>query len=154
MPRAPTLYAAKQMLSHYCTKEMAPPPGRPIKHHVWRDGRGWVHCSTGDDFDAACHAQLARAKKHACMQKLYWERGGQARRHARYTKRRVPKPKQMTLCDVVANVTTDETSAQGVSINAVLHAEHLHKIMQRLPLALCTEQCAPPRAGPHPRSSC
>ena len=136
---ASTLCAAKQMLSHYCTKEMARPPGRPIKHHVWRDGRGWVHCVTGDDFDAACHAQLARAKKYACMQKLYWERGGQARRHARYTNRRAPKPKQMTLCDVMANVTTDETSAQDVSTNSVLHAEQMHEVMSRFPLAFCTE---------------
>ena len=73
------------------------------------------------------------------MQKLYWERGGQARRHARYTKRRAPKPKQMTLCDVVANVTTDETSAQDVSTNSVLHAEQMHEVMPRFPLAFCTE---------------
>ena len=87
-------------------KEMAP-PGRPIKHHVWRDGRGWVHRDTGEDFDAASHAQLVRATKSDCMQRLYWERGGRARRHARYTRRRMQKPRQRTLCDVVADVTTD-----------------------------------------------
>jgi len=86
---------------------MAPPTGRPIKQHVWHDGRGWVHHDTGVDFDAVSHAQQVRAAKLECMHRLYWERGGRARRLARYTKKRKPKPIQLTLCDPVHATTAN-----------------------------------------------
>ena len=66
---------------------------------------------TGEDFTAAAHALLTRAKKVECMQRLYWERGGRTRRLARYTKKRAPKPKQLTLYDAtVAGVADDDCS--------------------------------------------
>ena len=77
---------------------MAPPRGRPPADHVWDDVRGgWAHAVTGEDFDAEAHSHLVRAKKHGCMQTLYWEKGGRTRRLARYTKKRKPTGRQLTL---------------------------------------------------------
>ena len=77
---------------------MSPPRGRPPADHVWDEVRcGWAHVVTGEVFDAEAHVLLVRAKKHNCMQRLYWERGGRRRRLARYTKKHKPKAKQLTL---------------------------------------------------------
>ena len=69
-----------------------------------------MHRDTGEDFTAAAHALLIRAKKVECMQRLYWERGGRTRRLARYTKKRAPKPKQLTLYDATVAAVFDNCS--------------------------------------------
>ena len=75
-----------------------------------------MHRDTGEDFTAAAHALLTRAKKVECMQRLYWERGGRTRRLARYTKKRAPKPKQLTLYDAtVAGVADDDCSVPATT---------------------------------------
>ena len=80
---------------------IVPPRGRPPfgYRNVCGERR---HVDTGDLFDPHLHAAGAHARKKACMRRKYWEGDGRARRLARYTKKRKPKPLQLTLYDASA----------------------------------------------------
>ena len=78
--------------------EAMAPRGRPPAEHVFdADEGGWVHRETRRLFDAEAHAERVRAKKVACLRKLYWERGGRQKRLARYVRKRTSKHSQQTL---------------------------------------------------------
>ena len=76
------------------------PRGRPPFGYRYVFGE-WRHMETGDPFDPQLHVSGVRARKQACMHRKYWANGGRERRLARYTKKRKPKPQQLTLCDAV-----------------------------------------------------
>ena len=57
------------------------------------------------------------------MQRLYWERGGHSRRLARYTKKRSPKPKQLTLYDTTVGGVADNDGSAPVTTSSAEHDE-------------------------------
>ena len=58
---------------------------------------------TGDPFDSQMHVAGVRARKQACMHRKYGANDGRERQLARYTKKRKPKPQQLTLCASVTS---------------------------------------------------
>ncbi len=76
------------------------PRGRPPFGYRYVSGE-WRHMETGDPFDPQLHVTGVLARKQACMHRKYWANGGRERRLARYTKKRKPKPQQLTLCAAV-----------------------------------------------------
>ena len=75
--------------------------GRPPFGYHCVNG-AWRHTETGAPFDPQRHATGVAARKAACMYRKYWEGGGREMRLAKYTKKRMPKAQQLTLCEVPA----------------------------------------------------
>ena len=95
--------------------DMAAPRGRPPAGHRYVDGV-FVHAETGIPFDPELHAGLVHAKKLACLQAHYWQRGGRAKRLQRYAKKCRRRSTQLTPAE------STEQPAQGAPTK---HAESL-----------------------------
>lgn len=78
------------------------PRGRPPFGYRYVFGE-WRHMETGDPFDPELHVAGVCARKQACMIRKYWANGGRERQLARYTRKRKPKPQQLTLCTDVSS---------------------------------------------------
>ena len=74
-----------------------PPLGRPPFDHKWDPNLcRFTHVASGAPLDPIEHAIEAKQKKHLCMKRHYYEKGGREKRLAKYKKRR-KRARQTTL---------------------------------------------------------
>ena len=119
--------------------DMAAPRGRPPAGHRYVDGV-FVHAETGIPFDPELHAGLAHAKKLACLQAHYWQRGGRAKRLQRYAKKCRRRRTQLTL---------EESMARPARGAPTSHAEKLSELADR-PLRRTVSEWRTSYTCPHP----
>ena len=83
-------------------KKMAPPPGRPLAEHVWKEGFGWVHAATGELFDQAIYMAGVHRRQAECERRRYWDpstgvRERRLQRTKRVATKRRRRAEQLTL---------------------------------------------------------